>query len=88
MNELGTTFFMGSSCGHNIKSGKSIAGLVGLVASVPVDWGAHYQLSVQTTTCRSELCGLKVVVKLAVALRHHLQCVGAPQKIYNDTLRQ
>ena len=63
MKETQATDFVDSNHGHDMKAGKSIAGLTRLLGSIPVAWFAKRQSSVITCTFGAEFVSLKKAVE-------------------------
>ena len=51
-------------------------GVLSLVGSKPIDWGAPRQTSSQTATCGTELIAIKLDIIRAVSIRYHLRAIG------------
>ena len=74
--KIQATIFVDSNHGHDEITGKSIAGMIGLLASTPVTWLAKRKSSVMTSTFGSEFISLKKVAEEAIVCRCYCRSFG------------
>ena len=76
MKEIQTTIFIDSNHGHDMKIGKSITCLIGLLGSTPVSLFAKRQSSVMKYTFGEEFISLKKEIEEAVVYRCYCRSFG------------
>ena len=77
-DELDTAIFFDADLAHDVKTRRSISGIVQFVGSTPVSWSSRRQGSIATSTYCSEFIAMRSAVEEAIALRYMLRCLGIP----------
>ena len=79
---LQTSICVDSDHAHDLKTRRSITGLIAFVGSTPVVWYSKRQGSIASSTYTAEFSALRTATEEAQALRYMLRCLGIP--IAND----
>ena len=79
---LQTAICVDSDHAHDLKTRRSITGLIAFVGSTPVVWYSKRQGSIASSTYSAEFSALRTATEEAQALRYMLRCLGIP--IAND----
>jgi len=76
--ELDTTIFWDADHAHDIKTRRSISGIMGFIGSTPVFWKSSRQGCIATSTYCSEFISMRTATEEAISLRYTLRCFGVP----------
>ena len=79
---LETTICVDADHAHDLKTRRSITGLLAFVGSTPVVWYSRRQGSIASSTYAAEFSALRSATEEAQNLRYMLRCLGIP--IPND----
>ena len=79
---LQTSILVDSDHAHDLKTRRSLSGLLAFVGSTPVMWFAKRQGSVASSTYAAEFAALRTATEEAISLRYMLRCLGC--NIPND----
>ena len=79
---LETTICVDADHAHDLKTRRSITGLIAFVGSTPVTWFSRRQGSIASSTYAAEFSALRSATEEAQNLRYMLRCLGIP--IPND----
>ena len=79
---LETTICVDADHAHDLKTRRSITGLIAFVGSTPVTWFSRRQGSIASSTYAAEFSALRLATEEAQNLRYMLRCLGIP--IPND----
>ncbi len=79
---LQTSICVDADHAHDLKTRRSITGLIAFVGSTPVIWYSKRQGSIASSTYSAEFSALRTATEEAQALRYMLRCLGIP--IAND----
>mmetsp|Transcript_30752 Transcript_30752/g.36558 ORF Transcript_30752/g.36558 Transcript_30752/m.36558 type:complete len:126 (-) Transcript_30752:187-564(-) len=79
---------------HDLKTRRSLTGLLAYVGSTPVLWKAMRQGSIASSTYAAEFSALRPATEEASSLRYMLRCLGcnvpsdgsSPTRIFGDNL--
>ena len=91
---LQTTILVDSDHAHDLKTRRSLTGLIGFVGSTPVIWLSKRQGSIASSTYAAEFSALRTATEEAQSLRYMLRCLGcnipcdgsSPTRIFGDNL--
>lgn len=75
---LQTTILCDADHAHDLKSRRSITGIIGYVGSTPVLWRSTRQTSIASSTYAAEFMALRTATEEAISLRYMLRCLGVP----------
>ena len=76
--ELITSIFFDADHAHDVKTRRSISGIIVLVGSTPVHWISRRQGCIATSTYSSEFMAMRAAVEEAISIRYMLRCLGVP----------
>ena len=77
-SELETSIFFDSDHAHDVKTHRSISGLILFVGSTPVAWHSRRQGCIATSTYCAEFLAMRSATEEAISLRYMLRCLGIP----------
>ena len=91
---LQTTILVDSDHAHDLKTRRSLTGLLAFVGSTPVIWLSKRQGSIASSTYAAEFSALRTATEEALSLRYMLRCLGcnipsdgsSPTRIFGDNL--
>ena len=91
---LQTTLLVDPDHVHDLKTRRSLTGLIGFVGSTPVVWLSKRQGSIASSTYAAEFSALRTATEEAQSLRYMLRCLGcnipcdgsSPTRIFGDNL--
>lgn len=88
--ELQTSIFFDADFAHDVKTRRSITGLIVNVGRTPVEWYSKRQGCIATSTYCAEFIAMRAAVECAISLRYVLRCMGIPviqpTNLYGDNL--
>ena len=73
---LQTTILVDSDHAHDLKTRRSLTGILAFVGSTPVMWFAKRQGSVASSTYAAEFAALRTATEEAISLQYMLRCLG------------
>ena len=76
--ELESSIYADANRGHNLKTRRSISGLLLFVGRTPVGWSSRRQTAIATSTYEAEFMALRSATEEAKTLRFALRCFGVP----------
>ena len=76
MSEMEASIMADSDHACYFVTSKSVTGLIGFLASIPIGWFSKLQSSVQSATFGAELMDLNKVIEEVVAHRYYLRSFG------------
>ena len=86
--ELNSSIFWDADHAHDIKTRRSISGILGFIGSTPVFWKSTRQGCIATSTYCSEFIAKRTAVEEAISMRYMLCCFGIPvtkpTRMYGD----
>ena len=91
---LQTTILVDSDHAHDLKTRRSLTGLLAFVGSTPVMWLSKRQGSIASSTYAAEFSALRTATEEALSLRYMLRCLGcnipsdgsSPTRVFGDNL--
>jgi hypothetical protein len=88
---LETTILVDSDHAHDLKTRRSITGLLAFVGSTPVHWMSKRQGSIASSTYAAEFSALRTATEEAMNIRYMLRCLGVnigtkPTDVFGDNL--
>jgi hypothetical protein len=88
---LETTILVDADHAHDLKTRRSITGLLAYVGSTPVMWISRRQGSIASSTYAAEFSALRTATEEAMNLRYMLRCLGVnlggkPTDLFGDNL--
>ena len=84
---LETTILVDTDHAHDLKTRRSITGLLAYVGSTPVMWISRRQGSIASSTYAAEFSVLRTMTEEAMNLRYMLCCLGGePTDLFGDNL--
>ena len=89
-----TTFMVDSDHAHDLKTRRSLTGVLGYVGSTLVIWKSKRQGTIASSTYAAEFSALRTATEEAMSLRYMLRCLGCrlpddgkhPSKLFGDNL--
>lgn len=78
-----TTFIVDSDHAHDLKTRRSLTGVLGYVGSTLVIWKSKRQGTIASSTYAAEFSALRTATEEAISLRYMLRCLGC--KIPDDS---
>ena len=89
-----TTFMVDSDHAHDLKTRRSLTGVLGYVGSTLVIWKSKRQGTVASSTYAAEFSALRTATEEAMSLRYMLRCLGCnlpnngkhPTRLFGDNL--
>ena len=86
--ELDTSIFWDADHAHDIKTRRSISGILGFIGSTPIFWKSTCKGCIATSTYCSEFIAMRTAVEEAISLCYTLRCFGIhvtkPTRLYGD----
>ena len=76
--ELSTSVFFDADHAHDLRTRRSVSGIIVFVGSTPVLWSSKRQGCVATSTYCSEFVAMRTAVEEAISIRYMLRCLGVP----------
>ena len=73
---LETTFMVDSDHAHDLKTRRSLTGVLGYVGSTLVIWKSKRQGIIASSTYAAEFSALRTATEEAMSLRYMLRCLG------------
>ena len=90
---MDTTFMVDSDHAHDLKTRRSLTGILGFVGSTLVLWKSKRQGAIASSTYAAEFAALRMATEEAISLRYMLRCLGCnlpagkqPTVIFGDNL--
>ena len=89
-----TTFMVDSDHAHDLKTRRSLTGVLGYVGSTLVIWKSKRQGTIASSTYAAEFSALRTATEEAMSLRYMLRCLGCrisndgkhPSRLFGDNL--
>ena len=78
--ELETSIFWDADHAHDVKTRRSVTGLILFVGSTPIAASSRCQSCIATSTYCAEFIAMRCAVEEAISLRYMLRCLGIPIK--------
>lgn len=86
--EILTSIFFDADWAHDVKTRRSMTGLLVLVGSAPLLWQSKSQGCIASSTYCAEFIAMRSAVEEAISIRYMLRCLGipvkTPTKIFGD----
>ena len=90
-----TAILVDSDHAHDLKTRRSVTGLLAFVGSTPVMWMSKHQGAIASSTYAAEFSALRTATEEAKSLRYMLRCLGCnvpsdgscPTNVFGDNLR-
>jgi hypothetical protein len=88
--ELQSSVFFDADHAHDLKTRRSITGLIVFVGSTPIHWLSKRQGAVASSTYAAEFLAMRTATEESMSLRYMLRCLGipvrSPTRLFGDNL--